>query len=97
MGYRGHARGADGGGPKGAGTQKSVFDFIYPLSRLRLFMRLLTPAGSEWAHEAFLGSIWETLVAGEQNAHPVLLFTRHPAHAFFIIIRFAASVKFTEG
>jgi hypothetical protein len=60
-----------------------VFGFFYPLSRLRLLLRLLTAAGSQWVHKAFLGSSWGALVVGGQNAHPVLLFTRHPVRAFF--------------
>jgi hypothetical protein len=63
------AQAAEGGGLIGAGRGHGVFDFfIYPLSRLRLFLRLLTPAGSEWVHEAFLGSIWGTLVVLGQIA-----------------------------
>jgi hypothetical protein len=47
------------------------------------FLRLLTPAGSEWVHEAFLGSIWGALVVGGQSARSVLLFTRTRVRAFF--------------
>ena len=78
------AQAAEGGGPKGARGGHGVFDFFYPLSRLRLFFAPFDPGGRlQWVHSTFLGRIWGTLVVGGQNAHPVLLFTRHQVRPFF--------------
>ena len=58
------AHAAEGGGLKGAGRENEVFDYFIRCPDCGFFLQLLTPAGSEWVLEAFLGSIWGTLVIG---------------------------------